>query len=286
MLELNDYLDIKRGRAICPVHGTKDRNLAVKYDQGKRKWTLHCFSHNCSLEDIAQAAGFRPQDIYDDKDPNWQPPRPVQTSQDAGGILTLIRKAENAAPQITIAQKIEDTFGENPCENLKLHNSETGETLEIPCNGKRCEHCSPRKILTMRLQMREAFGEYTYVLRTSDPSRHIARLKKQAQRAGVEWLYQSVGDDYLGYILISNLPIEEGQNRTSLADWLERVVHQWMRGDKRIRRTRSIGRLSLLPIGKRAQRGTSPWARTVAERTACSKRAISPKKSPFFITVI
>ncbi len=163
-----------------------------------------------------------------------------------------------------ISQRVSDTYGDNPCDSLKLRNQDTGEDLEIPCDGKRCEHCSPRKILTMRLQLAEAFGEYTYILRTSDPSRHIARLKKQNDRKNLGWLYQSVGDDHLGYILISNLPIEEGQRRTSLGDWLDRVIHNWLYGDSRIRRTHEIGRLSLFTYRKRVKKGTdsrSPWAR-------------------------
>ena len=170
---------------------------------------------------------------------------------------------ESAAKRRTnvISESIEDTFGPNPCTSLKLLNDVTGDLLELPCDRKHCDTCGPRKQVKMRLQLQTAFGEYTYILRIKDPTKVIARMKKQNDRHNLGWQYQSVGDEYLGYILISNLPIIENQNRTSLKDWLDRVLHNWLYGDKRIRRTRSVGRLSLFTLRVRAQRGTSMWKR-------------------------
>ncbi len=162
-----------------------------------------------------------------------------------------------------ITEQIEDTFGPNPCTTLKLLNDETGDLLELPCDSKRCQDCSPRKQLTMTLQLQTTFGEYTYVLRVTNPDKIIARMKKQNDREDLGWMYQSVGDDYLGYIIISNLPIIENQNRTSLKDWLQRVIHNWLYGDKRLRRTRKIGRLSLFAYRRKCNKGQSAWARFV-----------------------
>ena len=162
-----------------------------------------------------------------------------------------------------IRESIEDTFGPNPCKSLVLHNTETGEIKELACDGKRCVHCSPRKQANMQYQLQEAFPEYTYILRVDDPAPIIERLKKQNQRHDLGWVYQSVGDADMGYILISNLPIIENQNRTSLKDWLSRVVQQWVSSSRRVRRSRSIGRLSLLPIRRKRQQGTSVWKRVI-----------------------
>ncbi len=170
---------------------------------------------------------------------------------------------ESAAKRRTnvISESIDDTFGPNPCTSLKLLNEITNELVEKPCDGKRCIHCSPRKQANMQYQLQSAFGEYAYILRVNDPAPIIERLKKQNQRHDLGWIYQSVGDADMGYILISNLPIIEHQNRTSLKDWLQRVVESWASSTRRVRRSRSIGRLSLLPIRRKRQQGTSVWKR-------------------------
>lgn len=160
---------------------------------------------------------------------------------------------------VNIDDRLNNTYGDNPCTALRFTDGE--ETIEVPCDTKRCEHCGPRKQLRMRLQLQEAMGEHCYILRTTNIDKTIARLKKQYQRSGEEWIYQSVGDDYLGYILISNLPINENSNRTTLKDWLDRIIHNWIHGDKRLRRSRIIGTLSLFTHRRRGQRGTSPWKR-------------------------
>ena len=165
--------------------------------------------------------------------------------------------------QGAISEKLEDTFGPNPCTTLKLLNEVTNELVEKPCDGKRCVHCSPRKQANMQYQLESAFGEYAYVLRVNDPGPIIQRLKKQNDRHDLGWIYQSVGDADMGYILISNLPIIEHQNRTSLKDWLQRVVESWVSSSRRVRRSRSIGRLSLLPLRRKRQQGTSVWKRVI-----------------------
>ncbi len=160
-----------------------------------------------------------------------------------------------------ISEKLEDTFGPNPCTSLKLLNDVTGDLLELPCDRKHCQDCGPRKSLKMQIQLTETFGEYTYILRVDDPGPIIQRMKKQNDRLDLGWVYQSAGDPQRGYILISNLPIYENQNRTSLKDWLKRVINKWMYSDGRLRRTRSIGRMSLVPVRVRTQQGTSVWKR-------------------------
>jgi len=179
--------------------------------------------------------------------------------------LRTRQEAAETAQTGVISEKLEDTFGPNPCTSLKLQH-DNGQLIETGCDSKRCEHCSPRKQAKMQMQLQTAFGEYTYVLRVADPSKIIARLKKQNDRHKLGWIYQSVGDDYLGYILISNLPIIENQNRTSLQDWLSRVIQQWLKGDKRVRRSRSLTSLSLFTLRVRKSasgdnRPKSPWRR-------------------------
>jgi len=73
MFDPHTHFDIRHGRAVCPVHGGRDRNLEIKRHRNGHKWVFNCWSHQCTLRDIAQAAGFNPRDIYDNDD-TWTPP--------------------------------------------------------------------------------------------------------------------------------------------------------------------------------------------------------------------
>ena len=42
-------------------------------------------------------------------------------------------------------QKVEDTFGPNPCTSMKFLSRITGDWIAVPCGRKRCVHCGPRK---------------------------------------------------------------------------------------------------------------------------------------------
>ena len=200
MFDPHDYFKIIRNRTVCPVHGTKDRNLEIKRHRNGHKWVFNCYSHNCTLKEIAAAAGFNAAAIFDeDRDPDWQPLTAY--------ISTVAQPIPVATKTREVVDLIEDTFGPNPC--TRLHLQADTEDLYLPCDSKRCEDCGPRKQATMTQQLEATMGEYTYIQRIETKQqleRTLARVKKQAQRAGDEFKYQSTGDDYLGHILISNLP--------------------------------------------------------------------------------
>ena len=172
--------------------------------------------------------------------------------------------AKRASLKVTsIADKILSTFGPNPCTQLTL-TTQTGDYLNLICDSKRCPDCSPRKQATMQLQLSETFGVNTYITtyqNTDELNRTIDRERKQARRTGTTFLYQSVGDNYLGHILITNTPTHTDHRRTNLQDWMKRIINNWLYGDNRIRRSRAIGRMSLVTLRRRAQSGTSPWSR-------------------------
>jgi len=163
---------------------------------------------------------------------------------------------------IDIAQRVEDTFGPNPCDQLKLIHKD-GSTIRIPCNGKRCIHCGPRKEMLITLQMEAGFGQYAYITTfTSRQSldRCIEKVRKAATRAGEQLLLQSVGDPTLGWIVTSNRPMEESQRLTTLADWTRRIIERYHHSVNRIRRSYLLGRLSLVRIRRTTKSGQpSPW---------------------------
>ena len=160
---------------------------------------------------------------------------------------------------------IEDTFGPNPCTSLHLHNDETNETLKLPCNGKRCIHCGPRKKATIQHQMKQGFGEYAYITTYSDRielDRAIERIRKADSRANRTPVIQSVGDATLGWILVSNRPTYDTQRLTTLADWYRRILDLYHHSVQRIRRSYALGRLSLVRNRRSTNSGqASPWYR-------------------------
>ena len=76
-----------------------------------------------------------------------------------------LRTRQEAAETVhtgLITEKLEDTFGPNPCTSLKLLNDQTGDLLELPCNGTRCVDCSPRKHAKIQMQLQTTLREHTY----------------------------------------------------------------------------------------------------------------------------
>jgi len=179
-----------------------------------------------------------------------------------------------------IHDKVEDTFGPNPCTSLRLRHDD-GTVIELACDGKRCVHCGPRKELTIRLQM-DSIGHFGYIKRyrtRSELNKSIERIRQQAKRADDrDMLYQSVGDETLGWILVSNYQLEDEQNRTDIRDWYDRIIGQWHHSVQRMRRSRALGRVSRLTYKRKAKsvhgsswsfvRGdvdTEPWREPLSE---------------------
>lgn len=170
-----------------------------------------------------------------------------------------------------IAQKVEDTFGPNLCTGLKLHNETSGEILALICDQKRCVHCSPRKQMTIQLQM-QALGEYVFVARLTDLTdlnRSLERIKKQSQRGGIDYKYQIVGDERLGWIVISTVELLTEQRYMKLSDWTKRILDLYRYARGRIRRSYALGRVSLVPYRRRRNSGQgSSWYRRTADTEA------------------
>jgi len=167
-----------------------------------------------------------------------------------------------------IADKVEDTFGPNPCTSLRLRHDD-GTVIELACDGKRCIHCGPRKELTIRLQL-DSIGHYGYIRRyrtRNGLDRCIERIRKQAARTGDDTLlYQSVGDETLGWIIVSNYQLEDDENRTNIRDWYDRIIGQWHHSVQRMRRSRALGRVSRLTYRRKGKTGQpSPWQRAVID---------------------
>ena len=165
---------------------------------------------------------------------------------------------------INIEDKIEATFGPNPCQQLHLQ-TDQGEHLYLTCDNKRCIHCGPRKKAIIQLQMEASFGEYAYITvydNRLDLDRAISSTRKRAQRDNHKPLIQSVGDSTLGWIVVSDRPMRDNQRLTTLADWTRRILDTYHHSVQRIRRSYALGRVSLLTQRRRAKSGqTSSWYR-------------------------
>jgi hypothetical protein len=176
------------------------------------------------------------------------------------------RRAE--LKHINIEDKVENTFGPNPCTTLHLQ-TDDGDHLNLTCDRKRCVDCGPRKKLTIQLQMQQGFGDNAYITTYTDRitlDRDIERTRKAARRSGHSLLLQSVGDDTLGYIVVSDRPIHTGQRLTTLSDWTRRILDTYHHSVRRIRRSYALGRVSLVTLYRKSNSGqASPWWRkTVA----------------------
>ena len=177
-----------------------------------------------------------------------------------------IRRAEHRTA--TIADKVEEKFGPNPCQRLTLQNSETGETIHKACDSKRCHDCAPRKRWLLA-QQTKALGDTIWVTRHhnyTDITRALERAKKQHQRNGIEYQYTITGDAYLGWIIASTVQIMPEQRWMALKDWLFPILDAYQYGDSRLRRSRILGRMSLVPLRAVVKQGTSMW-RTVFKVT-------------------
>ncbi len=231
----NDIPDIRKsftydgGNYLCPAHTDTHGSLSIRYMQDGG-WALKCFT-GCTTEQILAAARLSRRDLY---------PHSITS----------------------IEQKVEDTFGPNPCKRIKLVNKATGETMRMLCNTKRCIHCGPRKQALIQFQLYE-LGEYAYISsgeNIEDINRCLEKIKKRARAAGVEYIYQIVGDDSLGYILVSDVKITEQQTLNKLDSWMRRILDRYHDAGRRIRRSRALGRVSLIRLYRKSKSGNpSPW---------------------------
>ena len=142
----------------------------------------------------------------------------------------------------------------NPCTRLEMINEVTGETVELPCNSKRCNTCGPRLSQELEYQMNSVLGKYGHVHRfetRTELDLCITRTKKQTQRAGDTFDYVVVGDEHnFGWIAVTSHPLLPGQGLQKLSDWMERIAHAYRAGLGRLRRTNAFRAVSRLAIGK------------------------------------
>ena len=177
--------------------------------------------------------------------------------------LGLERK--KASLKVTsISDKIEATFGPNPCTQLHLQ-TEDGDNLYLTCDNKRCVHCGPRKKLTIQLQAEQTFGDHAYITtfdNRQELDRALETARKAASRRSEEFIFQSVGDATLTYIVASNRPLLDGQRMSMLGDWMRRILDYYHRSVQRIRRSYALGRVSLVTLRRKGKSGqASPWSR-------------------------
>ena len=169
-----------------------------------------------------------------------------RTAQRVAEILAWADRLEREENHQTIADRVNDTLGPNPCDQARFINTLTGEEIGTTCDRKRCPHCGPRKQLTIRLQLQAGFGDIDTALQLD---------KKRRQRHQVSDLtYQIVGDDNLGYVLITNRPLLDSQRRMTLKDWMDRILDLYHRAGQRIRRSRNLGRIGLVPNSHKSRR--------------------------------
>ena len=165
----------------------------------------------------------------------------------------------------TVDEKIQNTFGPNPCTTLHLQ-TDDGDHLHLTCDRKRCVDCGPRKKAQLWLQTTNTLGANVYVTRIEpgeslEPlTRGLERAKKDAQRKGISTAYTVVGDDTLGHIVISDHPIHPDQRRMALDDWRDRILDLWHHSVERLRRSRIFGSVSLVTLYRKSKSGQSPWS--------------------------
>ena len=193
----------------------------------------------------------------------------------AQSLLDALREVNKGYRQKSLEELIEDTFGPNPCDQLHLHNTETGETLNLTCDTKRCLHCGPRKKAILQHQMQQLLGRYVYIARTTDKTlidRGIEAAKKRRQRNGEDFYYTIVGDATLGYLIISNTQLLDEQRLMDIRDWWKRILDTYHHAVQRIRRSRAFGRMSLVTLRRKGNKGhPSPWLRKTLNTEAIAE---------------
>lgn len=187
-----------------------------------------------------------------------------RTAERVAEILRYADKVYRQGVAKEIPQKVEDTLGPNPCTAAQYTHQDTGDTFGTVCDGKRCRDCGPRKQLTIKLQLEAGFGDLAYIGRTmtrTDIDRALETDKKKRQRGQAgELIYQIVGDPNLGFVIVSNRPLIAEQRHMQLRDWYARILDLYHRAGNRIRRSRTLGRIGLVPNShkKRRESGTGP----------------------------
>ncbi len=206
--------------------------------------------------------------------PDWNADEPTLPPF-TGEALERFRAAITTPPKTgaSIADRVLETFGPNPCRRQELVSPE-GETVGFECDRKRCSDCGPRKQLQIQLQLTESLGTIAWVGRvapatvgtdghTVDSAEHatlvrsLAATKKQHQRNGTEFTYQITGDKVQGWIVVSDVQLAATQARMVLKDWFKRIADSYRVSAQRIRRSVSLGRVSLMSRLYRMKEGNS-----------------------------
>lgn len=141
-------------------------------------------------------------------------------------------------------QEIE-SFGE--CEAREIRNLETGDSFTVQCDNKQCPICGMKKGTNLMYAIRATCGPFPYVMRvdTKDElDRILERAKKRKQRGKLDYAYFAVGDDFDGFILLTDVPLDRAARQMDLASWRDRIIISYRYG-RRIRLTRGLVTLSL-----------------------------------------
>jgi hypothetical protein len=245
--------------SVTDNHGYRHLEAAA---EDRRQWNREAADIHRTAATVAPPA------------PKREPRRRTEPDEAVIASETMRLLAGQPRSAYTIREKVEGTFGPNPCTSRKFLDDDGNEYGTV-CDLKRCAHCGPRKELLMTLQLRAGFGDAAWIATihrtcqclktgadcTHDPldewKRAYDAAKKRAQRAGVEPPeYQIVGDDGVdGRIVVSAVQVIPGQRHAYLSDWLRRITERYRAGTERLRRSYRLGRIALVSRVAQIRRG-------------------------------
>ena len=108
-------------------------------------------------------------------------------------------------------------------------------------------HCTTSMPAKVHFPSGMSCGPFPYVMRvdTKDElDRILERAKKRKQRKGHEYAYFAVGDDFDGFILLTDVALDKRARQMDLASWKDRIIISYRYG-RRVRLTRGLVTLSL-----------------------------------------
>jgi hypothetical protein len=174
-------------------------------------------------------------------------------------------KANRRRRVFSIAEKVEATLGPNPCTRGVLENQDGDVSV---CGAKGCAECGPRRRLQLRLQTLEGFGNAAYITEYTDRDemqRDKNRVNRSAWRRYAstgndrdKLTYMIVGDEWRGWIAVTDKPMHPEQRLSDLGQWIDRVIHRYSTSTERLCRSYVLGWLSrltsyLMPSGDTKQ---------------------------------
>lgn len=168
------------------------------------------------------------------------------------GRLAFLRSVKHQ----TIQEKVNDTFGDNPCKQLRLRDKQTHQVvIEAQCDTKRCIHCGPRKEMLLWLGLQATFGHHTHIARlpVHEADKAIDAARQRKHRNGTDYTYCIVATGEPQQVfLISDLQLHPDQRFMELDPWRQRITHGYRYG--RLRKTVGLFNVTTCPRSRRVTR--------------------------------